>query len=575
MNRYYNYEGIDLWQPERWGERSLPMNNLAQWLGELDPLVESEYTLPEGMNPELNHRVDGFLGYLPPEEIEYWDKRGYSITLRHIWVAKWIALVPKSAVRNSGNYIPTLLAMHQEHIRTDWAAKTLRACRSLADSAADEGMIIIITVTDGPDVTMQYANILMEAISLYPIDTGRISLDISAVYASGHKLSDLPGGLKTGFDGAVAPDPDALTEKLGSLRVIDISSVCKNKGSPNQGQFVGVDGRGGGNASYDPRRCIHTLAARRDIEPLMLEHSYLSDTDPGFLDYMQGMGLVYETHIYNHEKYVTLTPRAALERDGAKLPMMLIFQEVYRYNDHLPIQAISYWFEYCKIAAQSECMLLFYACEEYEHNKNMINVYRDALKKYPIDPTRVYVTGYSHNGATAARFAFDYPDVITALAGGAPGMLGPVSEAQQKEANARQAKIDMPCVQIVGLNEHTSPAPSPTFQNSGRMIAAKMNALEAGNCPLKTMEDFKEAFENGDKATRMVGVPNDRSEVLYLEGVEHYICDVKNNEGKWHLRFGAIENAPHNPFPTKLMLEWSFVRRFARDPVTHEIIELY
>ena len=49
----------------------------------------------------------------------------------------------------------------------------------------------------------------------------------------------------------------------------------------------------------------------------------------------------------------------------------------------------------------------------------------------------------------------------------------------------------------------------------------------------------------------------------------------KNKNGKYHLRFASIENAPHNPFPTKQILEWSFVRRFARDPDTHEIIELY
>ncbi len=574
MNRYYNYDNIDLWQPERWGERSLPVNNLVQWLGELDPLVESEYALPDGVSPELEHRAA--VGYLPPDEAQYWDSRGYSITLRHIWVAKWIALVPKSAVRNSGTYIPTLLAMHQEHIKTDWAAKTLRHCRGICDAAADQGMIIIITVTDGPDVTMQFANILMEAISLYPIDTDRISLNVSPVYAAGRSLSELPGGLKTDFGGETAPNPDTLVTGLGSFRIIDISKTCKNKGSPNQGQFVGVDGRGGGNASYDWQRCIHTLAARRDIEPLLLEHNYLSDTDPGFVAYLYNMGLVYETHEYKHEKYVTLTPRSVLEKEGAKVPIMLIFQEVYRYNDHLPIQAVSYWFEYCKIAAQGECMLLFYACEEYEHNRNMINIYRDALEKYPIDSTRVYVTGFSHNSATATRFAFDYPEVVTALAGGIPGSIPPGTDPQRRQDEIlRQAKIDMPCVQILGLNEHTSPAPGPTFRNSGRLIAAKMNALEAGNCPARTMDEFEAAFLKGDKATRMVGVPNDRSEVLYLEGVEHYICDIKNNEGKWHLRFGNIENTPHNPFPTKLMLEWSFVRRFARDPETHKIIELY
>lgn len=576
MNRYYSYENIELWEPKYWDERSLPVNNLVQWIGEIDPLVDTYYPLPKQMDKPVDRNSTGFQGYIPPEEITYWDERGYSVEIHHIWVAKWISFVPKCAVRNSGTVFSTVLSMHQEHIDAAWPAKTLLKYRDFLDEASKKRMIMLVVVTDGRDVTRQYANILMEAISLYPIDYTKISLNVSAVYSGGHSLEEVPGGIWADADGTLLKNPDAAVKQVGEFSLLDISNICKCFGSPNQGQLVGAEGHNAGNASYDPNRFIHTQVAKRVTESLGLEYRFKSHMDPQLLKYWDRMGLCYESHDYNHERYITIIPRSVTEAPMKKIPMMLIFQEVYYYNDHLPVEAVAYWFEYCKIAAQGECMLLFYACEHYEHNKNMYNVFLDACKKYPVDTTRVYVTGYSHNGMAATRFAFDHPTMVTAVAGGLPGSSSPeTSPEEQKVINAIHQKIDMPCVNIVGCCEHNSPVGQPTFENSKPFVRMRMNAIIAGNCPEKSLSDFEAAYQSSDKATKMLGVPNDKSEVLYLEGVEHYIVDVKNKNGKYHLRFGCIENAPHNPFPTKQILEWSFVRRFARDPITHEIIERY
>lgn len=575
-NKYYNYDGIELWEGSLWKERALPVDNLIQWLGQLDSLEETEYPLPAGIELDLNQAENGFIGYVPPDEQSYWEGNGYSLEIHHIWVAKWISLSPRYITRGSGTLVPAVVVMHQEHIRADWAAKTLKKIRGLADAAAQRGMVFLAVVTDGPDITSQYANILMEAASLYPIDTDRIFLDVTAVYTTGHLLRETPGGVKYDYTGKVWQGPDACAMNLESSRLLNISGICKGRGSPNQFQLAGFGGKHGGNADYDPGWILHTPAAQRDVEALRLEYSFASDDEEGFLTHLSNMGLEYKAHDYRHEKYVTLAPRSVLENGKEKLPAILVFQEVYYYNPHLSIEAVAYWYEYCKIAAQGECMLIFYACEAYEHNKNMRNVFLDACREYPIDRTRVYVTGYSHNSKNAVRFAYDNSDIVTAIAGGLPGMMSPgISDEEQERVNAAQARIDMPCVCFAGMNEHTSPLGNPSFASSGPAIKIKKNAFAAGNCVLPKEEDFQAAFASTDKATRMVGVPNDRSETLYLEGLEHYICDVKNKNGKWHLRFGAIQGAPHNPFPTKQILEWSFIRRFARDTDSHEITELY
>lgn len=431
-------------------------------------------------------------------------------------------------------------------------------------------------MTDGPDITQQYANIIMEAISLYPIDYNQIRLDVSAVYKCGKRLCEIVGNIPEDETGKSLGNPDGRVESFGDAYLLDISRTWRSMGSPNWGQLIGIDGRNGGNADYDVERFKHSLMAQRLIEPISLERKYTCDDNPELLKFWEKHGVKYETHEKNHERWVTLTPLSAFDHPQEKIPVILIFQEVYFCNDHLPVEAGSYWYEFCKFAMQGDCMLLFYACECEEHNELLFDIFQDAKKMYPIDESRVYITGYSHNSAAATKFAYNHPNMITALAGGIPGMLlmGMPAESAEKKI-AELQKIDMPCIWVTGQNEHNQPVGLPTYENSTFQMKMKNATMLVCNCPEKTKEDFRKAFASTDKATRMLGMPNDKNDILYLEGVEHYIADVRNRDGNYHLRFVSIENMPHNPFPTLQILEWSFVRRFSRDPVTHKIVELY
>jgi hypothetical protein len=78
-----------------------------------------------------------------------------------------------------------------------------------------------------------------------------------------------------------------------------------------------------------------------------------------------------------------------------------------------------------------------------------------------------------------------------------------------------------------------------------------------------------------DLAARRVGVPNDGTETRYIYGCECYIADIKNKAGKKHLRLATLENLPHMHAPQMPKLSWDFVRRFARDLETGEVVELF
>lgn len=74
---------------------------------------------------------------------------------------------------------------------------------------------------------------------------------------------------------------------------------------------------------------------------------------------------------------------------------------------------------------------------------------------------------------------------------------------------------------------------------------------------------------------RKLGIPCDRSFCLQLDGFDHYIAEIRNNEGKYHLCVVGTENCCHQVTPAKVTLTWNFLRRFARDLETGTIIDLF
>jgi hypothetical protein len=115
----------------------------------------------------------------------------------------------------------------------------------------------------------------------------------------------------------------------------------------------------------------------------------------------------------------------------------------------------------------------------------------------------------------------------------------------------------------------------PGSDKDKNAIDAWQRRLKAFNCPMKTFEEIAAARTSPDYATRMIGVPNDRTEIQYKYGYECYIADIKNNAGKVHLRLVTIENLNHVVSPQYPELTWDFVRRFARNLDNGELIELY
>jgi hypothetical protein len=82
------------------------------------------------------------------------------------------------------------------------------------------------------------------------------------------------------------------------------------------------------------------------------------------------------------------------------------------------------------------------------------------------------------------------------------------------------------------------------------------------------------ARNSANKAIRTLGIPGTHGETFYSGGFEHHIVDIQNKRGENRFRIAAGENMPHTVTPAMIDISFSFMRRFARDQTTGQIIEL-
>jgi hypothetical protein len=216
---------------------------------------------------------------------------------------------------------------------------------------------------------------------------------------------------------------------------------------------------------------------------------------------------------------------------------------------------------------------------------------QETLRDFPTDPSRVYVTGHSHYGEFAMEFMRRHHRSIAAVGqqGDTAGIILDFYGSTQ-EGVELMTSIDMPVINVAGTTEmvgifpmntdapgvpEDSPLRGRSFpMNRDDRIVSWKRRLYAMRCPIPSDEEII-AAANGNKVERVLGFPVDRADIVYAEGSECYIGDIKNIDGNFRFRTVAMENIPHTTSRFMHVLTWSFLRRFARDLKTGEVIELY
>lgn len=336
---------------------------------------------------------------------------------------------------------------------------------------------------------------------------------------------------------------------------------------------------------YDFEHMVHTKTGKNMIGAAELEVLFNDVRDPGLKAIWTEKGLDYTVHEKKGETWISFVPKSAYE-SSKKYPVMLCFRPA---SGNWGVFAQGFYYDLIEIAAQDEMIILMFSTEDADANELFLDILEEAKESYPIDPSRVYVTGHSHYGDFALNFMKNHPGIIAGVAqqGDYPGMHNGASD----ELMELMHSVDMPLIDVAGTAEMTRMFPlntdAPeleTYTNphtSGRFpgkcndrVKSWQKRLYTARCPVISEEEIL-AAKNGTRAEQALGFPADHSETMFVDGLEVYIADIKNVDGKYHLRIAAVENLSHTTCTFMHTLTWSYLRRFARNLETGEVIELY
>jgi hypothetical protein len=411
-------------------------------------------------------------------------------------------------------------------------------------------------------------------------DPNRIFFDISVLEEIGAKVADIPG-LDWQDQDRTNHDPDAQIEHIGFIPVLNIAG--KREARPNfslgpkdRGQFPGI------LVSFDAQRVEHGLLGEHWMEGISFAFNHGKDDDPAIEANFERMGLIGGERAYKGERYFMYVPMQAIEQ-GTKLPLVLINSEISYSNPYSISSTYANYLDYFKLAASGNLNILIFNIGTPQAMDHAYELIKQLERTEPVDSSRIYVTGHSHMGFEGREFAYLHPDMVAAAAplGNATGYAAPAYSHESIVVDDQRienwSKIDMPLITIGAAGEELSPhsIPSLILPDYDLFIEAWQRRLKASRAPVKTREQIMAAEHSHDYVTRLYGLPNDGSSLQMIDGVEHYIIDVKNIDGKNHMRFVAVDNMFHAIEPTMPMIAWTFMRRFARDQRTGKVIELY
>jgi hypothetical protein len=238
---------------------------------------------------------------------------------------------------------------------------------------------------------------------------------------------------------------------------------------------------------------------------------------------------------------------------------------------------------FLRLAARDEVIVVVPMNQE-EHN--MLRVFDEVKKSYPVDESRVYAMGYSNGGSHVNLLTLMRPELFAAAAP-SPRPFPLLGTDEQNlayfsnEAMENYRKYSPPMICVGGQEEYNYYYPinaDPAEVKTNTAVSARLKIellrrrLQMQRCRVPEPEEFYAMAKSEDVVKRNIGVPFDRTFVQTIAGLYHWIGDFRNDNGDYFFRMISIENSPHFLHPTTPGLVWDFISRFSRDPVTKQII---
>lgn len=345
------------------------------------------------------------------------------------------------------------------------------------------------------------------------------------------------------------------------------------------------------------------------------ERCFRFEEDPmgeACLAYYHSVGVKKEMHRGKdfYERWAIFTPEKIR---GAKLPVIF-----WNHGGANAIEVDEFAAGLTEMTAREQFILVMAQNTNWQSIGSILD---QVLARYPADPERVYITGFSQGSQTAVSAVTRMPLRFAGVAPCGGDILLDVDNLDQDYTIRdmdRMTCARMPMIMInaqfdqgnyVPLNKfrprlmrenrprvslYRNPAgpydADPTNPPGGpakrrrpepregcsadvwKLNRLNMKLLMLG-CQSRDIPRCLEYWEHPDtELHHIAGFYGDREEIREYAGWKHYLLDIDNYEGLPIFRYVVVENTPHWPMNFLGELTWEFFRRFRRDSATGKIL---
>lgn len=323
-----------------------------------------------------------------------------------------------------------------------------------------------------------------------------------------------------------------------------------------------------------------------------------------------------EMKMYEDEDYYTrwmmLFPKDPVP--GFKYPLVIA-----NHGGSNSIETDEFSFGLPQIAGEEKFAVLYAQNTNVDRVEHLLQA---AMELYPIDPERVYLTGYSQGGYQVTSTIFRMPKRFAAI-----GPCGndifrewdnfnvPYTEEEYKAL--KEAMV--PVIQVVGACEASNFVPINDWaprKNWGRNVSGVLyhdprrnddvdpTRIKGGKRPFSDMpvppdgqdkhewmmwrlnrrmdtlncepRDAKMCIEYldtpEDELHHVLGFYGDREKIETWYGYKHYVLDIDNKDGMHAFRYVAVENSAHWPAVMMGQYVWNFFKQYRRDSETGKVV---
>ncbi len=319
--------------------------------------------------------------------------------------------------------------------------------------------------------------------------------------------------------------------------------------------------KGNGDDTFDVDTFINSAMGEKILSTIIYELCLVGDSNYAsdyMVNYWQGRGLIEKA--YDTEEvatsWLTFTPDYMLEEGNAdEYPVVFCFHG----NGGTLFEAINHGF--VNICYDNEFMVVV------PDNNNMqadlvtgnITAYLDRMEAegYPIDRTKVYVTGMSKGNMSSMYAGIVCSDIIAGVAGHSGS--GFFFSIDQYSEDAVVSPLRVTAEQIAAAN--TMPLYIQTGACDMHQLPYTDAALVGINAWLDMLGVTNDALRTEDN---MLGITADKVYTQYIDGTRHTLCEYFDADGINMMTLVGIDNHPHWVTPSYAQNAWDFLKTFSR-----------